>query len=363
MTMMTGSGTKDCAQEWPSTSLEKVNSCPVCTSEDADCIYDGLEDLSFYTAKGTWRLYSCKSCRTLFLNPRPNVLNIGDAYGEYYTHQGAISKPQKDAQGIGPRVILRRLLYSHIQDRFGCRENPPRVQRILQEMLFLPMRKRLEREFRHLPKLNGKGPCRLLDVGCGNGEFLEKAQKIGWQVEGIDIDIKAIMAAKSKRLNVQSGGFELFREIGATFDVITASHVIEHVHQPAQFLNDCYRLLNPGGVLWLETPNIESEGHRVFGRDWRGLEVPRHLVIFNANSLKMLMCKSGFSEISFLTTTNPIKGMYRASIAMKRGLRQDSLPELDLSQTLMYWCSQMRYRLNPQVSEFLTVQAKKPELT
>ena len=363
MTNVTRSSIEDRAVDWPSAALEKVDCCPVCSGEDAVCVYDRLEDLSFFTAKGTWRLFRCNSCGTFYLNPRPNLLNIGDAYGEYYTHKEATPNPQRDLQGIGPKVVLRRFLHSHIRNRFGARKNAPRVERILEEMLFWPIRRRLEREFRHLPGFDGKAPRRLLDVGCGNGEFLAKAQKIGWKVEGIDIDSKAVTAAKSKQLNVRAGGFELYKEVDAPFDVITASHVIEHVHHPDRFLDDCYRLLNPGGVMWLETPNVESEGHRVFGRDWRGLEVPRHLVMFNARSLQTLLQRSGFTQISFLKSPNPIKGMYQASIAMKKGQPQDSLPELDLNQTLTYWQSRMRNRLNPQASEFLTVQAIKPQFT
>ncbi len=93
------------------------------------------------------------------------------------------------------------------------------------------------------------------------------------------------------------GGIELFHDQSQLFDLITLSHVIEHVHYPIDLLRACHRLLKPGGVLWLETPNIKSYGHRFYGRFWRGLEPPRHLVIFSPSGLFSILNDTGFVNI------------------------------------------------------------------
>ncbi|MCK5664178.1 MAG: methyltransferase domain-containing protein, partial [Thiotrichaceae bacterium] len=73
---------------------------------------------------------------------------------------------------------------------------------------------------------------------------------------------------RQKGLDVRMGGVEVLDPSVEKFDVITLSHVIEHVHQPVEVLKYCYSLLKPDGFLWLETPNIESEGYRLFGANW-----------------------------------------------------------------------------------------------
>lgn len=78
---------------------------------------------------------------------------------------------------------------------------------------------------------------------------------------------------------------ELIVESGATFDVVTASHVIEQVPDPVEFLSRRCRLLRPGGRVVLKTPNAGSFGSHRHGRAWRGSEPPGSLR-GNANELQ-----------------------------------------------------------------------------
>jgi hypothetical protein len=86
---------------------------------------------------------------------------------------------------------------------------------------------------------------------------------------------------------------------GSLFDVVTSSHVIEHVFEPDAFLRSVRTNLRDGGMLWLATPNVESIGHRAFGSCWRGLEPPRHIQVFNQRALERLLTEAGFSEVRF----------------------------------------------------------------
>jgi SAM-dependent methyltransferase len=75
-------------------------------------------------------------------------------------------------------------------------------------------------------------------------------------------------------------------------------HVIEHLHDPAAALAECRRVLRPGGMLWVATPNLDAPGHRRFGPDYVQLDPPRHLVLFTRRSLAALLERAGFTGIA-----------------------------------------------------------------
>jgi SAM-dependent methyltransferase len=138
------------------------------------------------------------------------------------------------------------------------------------------------------------GGGQLLDVGCGNGDFLSYMRGLGWSVRGLDFDPVAVEACESQGITAFCGSLEEAQYEENQFDAITLGHVIEHVHDPEASLRACYRILKPGGLLYLETPNIESSGHQRWGKHWRGLEPPRHLIIFTPKSLAALTERTGF---------------------------------------------------------------------
>ena len=225
--------------------------------------------------------------------------------------------------------------------------------------LLMPEKRRLlDASMRHIPKPGTNS--RLLDFGCGNGEFLEAARNAGWQVTGIDLDPEAVKAAKQNELNVIVGGIEELARFDSAFDQITLSHVIEHVHQPEGLLALCYQALKPGGRLWLETPNIHAQGHEKYRANWRGLEPPRHLILFNHESLMLLLERVGFEKIEILPENPVIPAVFGASEAIQAGE--------DPSTEAVKWASQLRnqwgaYRKtaaeNQARREFITVAARK----
>ncbi|WP_157651291.1 class I SAM-dependent methyltransferase [Dechloromonas denitrificans] len=198
---------------------------------------------------------------------------------------------------------------------------------------------------------------RLLDVGCGNGEFMEFARQAGWLVQGVDIDVAAVTIAKAKGLDVIAGGIEQFAGQTACFDRITLSHVVEHVFDPMGLLRDCFRLLKPGGVLWVDTPNMGSAGLRVFGEYWRGLEPPRHLMLFSRASLIDSLIKIGFGEIVDRFSTLATTAVWRESreimsrASVKRNWRQ-ALPGRFLADVDGIFA--------PTEREFVTLTCRKP---
>jgi len=134
--------------------------------------------------------------------------------------------------------------------------------------------------------LGGVKPGRVLDVGCGNGSFLELMRSAGWDIAGLDPDPKAAkLAAERLGTNIRTGELNSESFAPCSFDAVTLHHVIEHVFDPIELMADCRRILKPGGHLVLITPNLSSAGHKWFRANWRGLEPPRHLHLFSPKAL------------------------------------------------------------------------------
>ncbi len=181
---------------------------------------------------------------------------------------------------------------------------------------------------------------------------------MGWEASGIDFDDKAVDVARNQGLNVSCASVEDLVESNEQYDVITISHVIEHVYNPASLLANSYRLLKPGGRLWLETPNIQSMGASRFGRAWRGLEVPRHLALFNPSSLKASLEHAGFEALKWHWHGIVSLSIHTASATIERGhCALDAVPQVIPPVTA--FLSELTSMLRPGHREFLTVTALK----
>lgn len=301
--------------EWPEGGLEEVGVCPVCASPRRSLLHEGLTDRAFCVAPGRWSLASCEACGVAYLDPRPTRQTIGRAYSAYYTHSSDDAPVIRRLGWL--RSVLHDWLNGYVNGRYGLRRLPARRLGRLAIPLLVPLRGAADAECRHLPRPPAGGGA-LLDIGCGNGRFLVLAQQMGWNAEGLDPDAQAVATALQQGLRVRQGGVELLDEERERYDVVTLSHVIEHVHDPVGLLERIHRLLKPGGILWLETPNLASLGHRRFGRDWRGLEPPRHLVLFTPASLRHALRAAGFARISQHFRGLVLYSIFAASEAIAR---------------------------------------------
>jgi 2-polyprenyl-3-methyl-5-hydroxy-6-metoxy-1,4-benzoquinol methylase len=111
--------------------------------------------------------------------------------------------------------------------------------------------------FNYLPLRKG----RLLDVGCGDGVFLKEAQRIGFEVYGIDFDKKSVETAKSQFGLINTFAMSLDEFIAwfpnQRFDIITIFKVLEHQDNPKDFIEKLRKLLKPGGYIAGSVPNRE----------------------------------------------------------------------------------------------------------
>lgn len=341
--------------DWPKESLEQVFSCPVCGCAKSELLLDDLVDNAFFVAPGKWSLYQCQHCRSAYLNPRPDIKSIHKAYGVYYTHHAPTEK-KSTAGELGIIRKFGRLLSNGYYNYHHGTKREPSIRLGAWLLLFYPkFRKQVSAQFRYLQK--PKPGQKLLDVGCGNGDYLVLASETGWKVKGVEPDSKALKVARSRGFDVVQGSIEEIAKTGELFDVITMSHVIEHVHDPVTFVKLAYQCLKPGGVLYIDTPNIESFGAREFGRNWRGIETPRHLVLLSKSGLKSILDEASFTHALFKPRSVVKKNMALKSYRMALGKSQydESIRKLPLKT---YAFLVLFPRQNTR-EEFLTVLAVK----
>ncbi len=287
--------------------------CYLC-DRPGSVLYENLPDRLFGTA-GTWTLVQCPDpdCGLIWLDPMPLEEDIAKAYRHYYTH----SDTARDHASLPLRLFVAAK-QGYLARTYGYQEDKlPLGKRLAGQLMCLHPGRRAVIDFNVMwlkPVVQG----RLLDVGCGGGEFLVFMQGLGWQVEGVDFDVEAARNASSKGVHVHVGSLEAQKFAAGTFDAVTMSHFIEHVHHPRQLIKECWRILKPGGRLVMVTPNTGSFGHRLYRDKWMHLDPPRHLHLFNMNTLRGLAESARFSSIEVFTSIRDAYGMFIGSRSIRR---------------------------------------------
>jgi 2-polyprenyl-3-methyl-5-hydroxy-6-metoxy-1,4-benzoquinol methylase len=296
--------------------------CFLCGCEGT-LLYSGMRDRLF-GASGIWTLVQCPGCQLVWLNPQPTPNNIEKLYSQYFTHQTFNAK--KNAL-TGLRKSMKA---SILQSSYGYQIDGS--NKVMGSVLSYigPLREMAGRSVRWL-EAHKKG-C-LLDIGCGNGLFLDQMRHFGWDVAGVEPDGKAVSVAREKfGLEVFQGSLEGARFADGRFDAITMSHVIEHVPDPIGLLKECRRVLKPGGRLVIVTPNIKSMGRRVFGDAWLHWDPPRHLFLFSPQALRACAEAARMNVSEMRTTASSAPSMWAASSLIRQDgqLPGGSPKEMDL---------------------------------
>ncbi len=246
-------------------------SCPACKSASLKLLLADCQN-NYYNSPEKWQLLECSNCKLVFTTPFLDEKELGKYYTEEYEPYNA---RQSSLRGTKIGEFLRDAIMSPYLLRFGRAE--------------------------WQTKPFGKG--RMFEIGCGSGYFLKRAESLGWNCWGIDFSPKAVEVTKKRvpganvtqsslsELNIEELNFK------GSFDLVIMSHVLEHLPDPVLSLNKCYELLAPGGMLMLEIPNFSSFEARFFGKNWRGLDLPRHLFHFREPVVRQLLLSNGFSQI------------------------------------------------------------------
>jgi 2-polyprenyl-3-methyl-5-hydroxy-6-metoxy-1,4-benzoquinol methylase len=133
---------------------------------------------------------------------------------------------------------------------------------------------------------------RILDIGCGRGEFLSLLKERGWEAIGLELNEEtASNARKAFGLEIRTGSLVDAQFEDNFFDVITLWHVLEHLPDPVQTMDECRRILKPGGLLVIALPHFDSLQARISGKYWFHLDLPYHLFHFMDKNMELFLRK------------------------------------------------------------------------
>lgn len=331
--------------------------CVLCGSDGEPAHFAQNDRL--FGAAGSWNFRKCptQGCGLMWLDPMPLTEDLFKAYSTYYTHAPA---GQLVREGRAKRVY-RWIKRGYLANKYGYSDRSTFWSRCAGYLLYLaPLRRgEVDMDIRFLHARHGG---RLLDLGCGTGEWMLAMQERGWQVEGLDFDPNAVRVARSIGLDVHCGALEERNLAADSFDVVTLNHVIEHVPDPVGLLRECRRILKPDGKLVLATPNTGSLGHSYLKADWRGLEPPRHLHLFSRPAMERLLSAAGFYQVCVNTLNSHYVWKHSFLLRMAgRGERTSFWnPNRWLLPIFFTFVEQLWLKVSPTCGECIAAEASKP---
>jgi SAM-dependent methyltransferase len=141
----------------------------------------------------------------------------------------------------------------------------------------------------------------LLDVGCGRGAFLRRLRRAGWQgpMRGLEPDpAVASLTQDEVGVPVPVGTLDTVALEPGSAGTVVMRHVIEHVRDPRGTLDSAARVLAPGGLIYVATPDARAFAAAVFGRFWHGYDPPRHLFAFTSEGVRRMLTDTGFDVVA-----------------------------------------------------------------
>ena len=296
--------------------LERV-ACPRCGHTKSSLVHTAHDYI--YGLPGTFYAASCDGCGLWFQNPRPAEADISLLYPETYTpHTESFRKRThatervsalKNAwRGWNHGYLTKKLRYEHRRidhpaARFGAQ---------LGASMSRAARWRAGCDL--VPHFVPEG--KLLELGCGTGDSLERYRDLGWQnLYGVELSDSAARIARRSGFNVKTETIESALETypDQTFDVIVAVMVLEHLTNPFAVVNQVARKLKPGGEFLFSTVIRDSLDGRIFGRYGVCFDFPRHMVFFRKRDLNELLARD-FDSIESSHQNTPIDFQRPASL-------------------------------------------------
>ncbi len=143
-------------------------------------------------------------------------------------------------------------------------------------------------------------PGRLLDFGCGKGQFLVQAKEMGWQALGVETSAqRANFAREQYGARVCDDLYESGVIESGNFELITLNHVLEHLPRPMPLLEELLRHnLSANGLAYIEVPRLDSWQSNIAGRDWMHLDIPKHLSHWTEPQLRRALASLGYKVVA-----------------------------------------------------------------
>ena len=288
--------------------MKDIKKCPVCGHTESRV---AMVCLDHTVSKESFNISECTSCGFWYTNPIPDKSVIG----EYYKAEAYVS---------------------HTSSKKGL------INRI-----YHWVRKRaIANKFKLVKSLSsGK---RLLDIGCGTGDFLAFSHNNGMEVTGLEPDPDARQIAAKKVEGHVLDLSELYNFKKDTFDVITMWHVLEHVYDLNEDIDQILDVLKDDGVLIVAVPNRSSHDAEKYKTHWAAYDVPRHLYHFREKDIINLFRNHKAKHVS----TIPMKwDAFYVSMLSQKIMNKHFLPGV-----FRGWISNMKAKNNTYSSQIYVIR-------
>jgi 2-polyprenyl-3-methyl-5-hydroxy-6-metoxy-1,4-benzoquinol methylase len=239
--------------------------CPICKSEDIGQDRKLYDDRYGYADQ--FQLMQCQHCGHAFLDCELSAAQLTDLYTNYY--------PRKSYDIANYKPHVEQNSFCSWFSGLSC-----------SAFLWVPKR------------------VRVLDIGCGFGESLGYHSARACDVYGVEADENIRRVVEKFGYKVHVGLFDDNVYEANFFDYVTMDQVIEHVTEPVEVLKGVARILMPGGVAVLSTPNASGWGAKLFGKRWINWHSPYHLQFFTRNSMQIAAQQAGMVLTEVKTVTN-----------------------------------------------------------
>jgi len=236
--------------------------CNLCGSESSKILY------TIATQKVTRSFIQCKECGLIQAVSLPPAKELKDWY--------SFSHPKRYAKFLNP-------LDPH------TRNNLLRRAKIHLKLINSWYRTEIKNDSNY--------NRRLLDVGCGRGYFCNLAKKFGWDITGVELSPVYAECAKKSHAKIFVGTLKEANFPDEYFDIVVASHILEHLRDPFEECLELNRVLHPQGRLLIGLPNIESFWSKVYGPRWIWINAEEHLYHFPQYTLNRMLRKAGFDLV------------------------------------------------------------------
>lgn len=244
-----------------SAAPSRAEDCGACGSREVRTLFRAT-DLLFRTTDKSFLVVECSRCHLIRLFPRPKPEDLTTYYPTGYWHSDEGSKITAIEE------FYRRLVS---QDHI----------RFLEQAI-----------------ADAGEPGLVMDVGCGGALLLRMLRERGHRVLGLDFSLDAASIAwKQNGVPAFCGTLTQPPVADGSCSVLSMFHVLEHLYEPQAYLEVARRLLRDDGRLVIQVPNAESWQFLLFGENWNGIDVPRHLWNFRLRDIYVLLDQCGFEPV------------------------------------------------------------------